>query len=386
MNDSAPNSSGVFVVIAGGGTAGHVSPGLAIAGAVEDRGHERGSIRWIGSSRGLEADLVPEVGYAIDLLPGRGIARSVKPAAIVANVKSIAGLLVAFGRAFGLLRRYRPQVVLVLGGYASAPCVAAAALLRLPIVVTEQNARAGLSNRVAARFARACAVPFPDTDLPRSVVTGNPVRAEILAVSRLTHRASARAELEVPDGHLLIGVFSGSLGSKRINDAVFALQARWRDRPNITIRHVSGRRDYPSLSERLVADSAGAPNGTALHYDLVAYEERMHLLLAAADVVVSRSGGNTVAEIAQVGVASLLVPLPIATRDHQTANADALVRVGAAVRIADDEFNVDRLEEELDRMIEQPESIERMADAARSLARPDAADRVAALLEENARE
>ncbi len=371
-----------FALIAGGGTAGHVSPGLAIARALVARGHDPAEIRWVGSARGLEARLVPDAGFHLDGLGGRGVQRSLAPKAVVANVAALVGLAGALLRAVGLVRRYRPAVVLVLGGYASAPCVAAAVLLRVPMVVTEQNARAGLANRIAARFARAAAVPFEGTDLPRAVVTGNPVRPEILAVDRASEHDDARAALGVPEDAVLVGVFSGSLGSQRINDAVFELHRRWRDRRDVAIRHVTGRRDFPALAAAQAEEPAA---GAELRYDLVEYEERMDRLLAAADVVVSRAGGNAVSEIAQVGVGSILVPLPIATRDHQTANAEALVRAGAAIRIPDAELDADRLEAELAPLVADRARLTAMADAARTLARPDAADRVAGLLEEHAR-
>lgn len=381
---SPPPPSPCFAVIAGGGTAGHVSPGLAIARALVDRGHPVDSLRWIGSRRGLEADLVPAAGFALDGLPGRGVQRSVKPAALVANVGAVLGLLQACGRAFALLRRYRPQVVLLLGGYASFPCVLAARALRIPIVVTEQNARAGASNRLAGRFAAACAVPFAETDLPRAVVTGNPVREAILAVDRRTQGPAARAALDLPADAVVIAVYSGSLGSTRINEAVFGLQARWADRGTIAIRHVTGRRDFPDFAARLAGRDADRSDGR-LVYQLVPYEERVDLLLAAADLVVSRAGGNTVAELAQVGVGAVLVPLPIATRDHQTANAEVLVRAGAAVRVPDGDLDTDRLAAELDPLVGDRARLDAMAAAAAGLAHPDAADRVARLLEEHAR-
>ncbi len=317
---SAPSPDPCFAVIAGGGTAGHVSPGLAIARALVDRGQPPGALRWIGSARGLEVGLVPAAGFPLDALGGRGVQRSLRPKAILDNIAALAGLAGALVHAFVLLRRYRPRVVLVLGGYASAPCVAASVVLRIPLVVTEQNARAGLANRIAGRFAQACAVPFTDTDLPRAVVTGNPVRDEILAVDRTRDRGQARKSLGLPADAIVIGVYSGSLGSVRINEAVAELAHRWVGRTDVAIRHVIGRNGYSSASIQ-----AGAPGTDALHYQVVEYEDRVDLLLAAADLVVSRAGGNAVAELAQVGIGSILVPFPSATRDHQTANAAALV-------------------------------------------------------------
>lgn len=386
MTPPSPASTPCFAVIAGGGTAGHVSPGLAIARAFVARGHDAGSLRWIGSHRGLEARLVPEAGFHLDGLGGRGIRRSLAPRAILANIGAALGLAGAFVKAFVLLRRYRPRVVLVLGGYASLACVVSAAILRIPMVVTEQNARAGASNRIAARFAKACAVPFPGTDLPNAIVTGNPVRDLILDVDRVAQRDEARVALDLPAGAVVVGVFSGSLGSTRINDAIATIAARWKDRADVAIRHVTGTRDFDAIERRRLAEVVADEEGAALCYQVVAYEERVDLLLAAADVMVSRAGGNAVAELAQVGIASVLVPLPIATRDHQTANAAAFVTVGAAVLVPDPELDADRLEAELLALVDDPERMSAMGRAAHTLARPDAADRVAGLLEDHARD
>jgi len=214
---SAPSAPhGTFACIAGGGTAGHLLPGLAVADALVERGHGRDTIHFVGGSHGPETTAVPAAGYPLTTLPGRGIPRKV----------SLASLAAAFGVArgvvsgVGLIHRLRPRVVVVLGGYAAVPCTIGAILWRVPIVVMEQNARAGAANRLAGRFARAAAVPFDDTDLPRAVLTGNPVRPEILAVDRATGGLDARQQLDLPDDRVVLAVFSGSLGSRRINEAV----------------------------------------------------------------------------------------------------------------------------------------------------------------------
>lgn len=365
------------VVVAGGGTAGHVLPGIAIARALVERGHAAGAVRFVGSERGIEARLVPEAGFPLTLLPGRGIQRKLS----LANVGAAFGIVVGVLRAIRLVRRWRPKVVIVLGGYASVPCAVAALIWRVPLVVAEQNARAGAANKLASRWAKACAVPFEVTDLPRAVVTGNPVRDEILAVDRAADGPSAREALGVPAGRTLVAVFSGSLGSRRINEAVLGLAGRWSERADAAIYHVVGNRDADDLAARMPA-SAG-PDG--LWYRQVAYQDDMATLLAAADVAVCRAGGTTVAELAQVGLPSVLVPLPIAPGDHQRHNAGPLVAAGAAVLVDDAEMDADRLAAELAPMLDDPDHRERMARAAASLARPGAADAVAALAEEHAR-
>jgi UDP-N-acetylglucosamine--N-acetylmuramyl-(pentapeptide) pyrophosphoryl-undecaprenol N-acetylglucosamine transferase len=361
------------VIIAGGGTAGHTLPAIAIAEALVARGRSAEEVHFVGSRRGSEARLVPEAGFAITLLPGRGIQRRLT----LANVGAVVGLALAFVQAVVLVRRRRPAIVVAMGGYASLACVLAAVLWRVPLVVAEQNAVAGAANRVAARFAKACSVAFPDTGLPRAVLTGNPVRSEIAAIDKRRDAPGARASLDVESDRPLVLVFGGSLGARRINDAVLTLAERWSASPKVTFRHVIGERDW----ERPRPAALAAPDSG---YTAVRYEADMPTALAAADLVVSRAGATTVAEVAVVGVASVLVPLPIATADHQTANARALVEGGAARLVPDGELDGDRLEVEVTALIEEPDLLASMATAARSLGRPDAADRVATLVEEHA--
>lgn len=371
---SAPRRGAIL--FAGGGTAGHVLPGVAVAAALVARGHDPASLHFVVSERGSERALVEEAGFGVTALPGRGIQRRLT----LANLGAIWGLCVAGLRALVLVGRARPSAVLVLGGYASAAVALAAAIFRVPIVVAEQNARAGAVSRLAARAAVACALPFPDTDLPRGSLTGNPVRAEVLAVDRVGGRAAAREALGLPSDRTVVAAFAGSLGATRINTAVRELAGRWAHRSDLAIRHVVGDRDWDAIQ---LAPIDLPPGGLVLQQ--VRYEDRMDLLLAAADLVVCRAGGTTVAELAVVGCPAVLVPLPIATRDHQRANAGALVAAGAAVLVPDAELDVDRLEAELADILTTPGRLSQMADAAVAAAHPDAADRVADLLEDHLR-
>lgn len=364
------------IVIAGGGTAGHVLPGLAVAAELTSRGLALGELLWIGSSRGQEAALVRDAGIELVALPGRGIQRRLT----LENLSAAWGLIVAFAATFRRFRRSRPSVVLTLGGYASLAAAASAVLLRVPIVVAEQNARAGAANRLVARFARHCAVPFADTDLPHAVVCGNPVRAEILAAATDRDVDAARAALEIAPGRTAVVVFAGSLGSRRINEAVLDLVERWNDREDLHVHHVLGRRDFAELADRFAALTFSGHSAGRISYRAVEYENRMDLALVAADLAICRSGGTTVAELAILAVPSILVPLPIATRDHQSANAAELVAAGAAVLIADAACTVDRLERELAPIVDDPQRRTAMAQAAASTGHPDAAARVADLV------
>lgn len=366
-----------WAVIAGGGTAGHLLPALALARALVARGHGADTIHFVGACRGPEARRVPEAGFGVTLLPGRGIARRLT----VANVGAVAGLGRALLRGLGLVAARRPGVVVVMGGYASVPCAVAAVVLRVPLVVHEQNAVPGLANRLAARFARVSAVSFPGTALPRAVVTGNPVRAEVLAVERSpAGRARAAEALGLPPGRTVVAAFGGSLGARRLNEAVFGVVAAWAGRADLAVRHAVGSRDWAGAEQGLPRPPAGG-----LVYQAVEYEEDMPLLLAAADLAVCRAGGSSVAELAAVGLPAVLVPLPIAAGDHQTANARALVEAGAAVLVPDHELTPERLAAVVEPLLADPARLAAMGAAGRGLAHPEAADRLAALVEQHAR-
>ena len=369
-------AGGTWAVIAGGGTAGHVLPGISIGREIVGRGAPRHAVHFVGSARGVETRLVVEAGFGLTTLPGRGLQRKLA----LSNVAAATGLAQALVQALFVLRRHRPAVVIGLGGYASAACGAAAALLRVPLVITEQNAVPGLANRLLSRFAAGAATAFESTDLPRATWTGNPVRAEVLEADRSAGRAAARAALGVDDQCRLVAVFGGSLGARTINDAVAGALDLWRDRSDLHVRHIAGRRDYEELSRRV---STGPER--ALAYDLVAYEDDMAAVYAAADLMVSRAGATTVAELAAVGVPAVLVPLPGAPGDHQTANARRLVAAGGAIMVRDDEADSSRLVAEVDALLEDPGRLDTMAGAAGSVARPDAASAVVDLVESCAR-
>jgi UDP-N-acetylglucosamine--N-acetylmuramyl-(pentapeptide) pyrophosphoryl-undecaprenol N-acetylglucosamine transferase len=365
-----------FAVVAGGGTAGHVLPGIAIGQALVGRGHDPATIHFVGSERGIEARLVPEAGFGLTLLPGRGIQRRMT----MANVAAVWGLLRAFASAFVLVARRKPRVVIALGGYASVPCALAAALLRVPIVVHEQNAVPGAANRLTARFAKASAVSVDGTSLPRAVVTGNPVRAALRDVDRAADRDAARNALGLPAGRAVVAAFGGSLGARRINVAVVDALSSWARRDDLALRHVVGERDWDLVQQR----APDLPDG-GLVYQAVRYEDRMDLVLAACDLAVCRAGATTVSELSVLGVPSVLVPLPGAPGDHQTANARVLERAGAALLVPDAQLVADRLVVIVDELLGDPDRLAAMAKAAATVGRPDAAERVADLVEAHAR-
>jgi UDP-N-acetylglucosamine:LPS N-acetylglucosamine transferase len=378
MNDDVR----VWCLVAGGGTAGHVLPGLAVCDALVDRGHPRSTLHVLGSTRGAETTMVPEAGIALTALPGRGLnSRRID----IANLMAAWGIVRGVFAGIGVVRRLRPSVVLALGGYAAVPGVVGAMICRVPVVVTEQNARASLANRLAGRVARACAVPSPTTDLPRGVVTGNPVRPEIVDAAAIAtdpeRRMALRRHLGVDDGATLVLVQSGSLGARSVNRATISMVERLAARQDLHVHHVIGRRDWGT--EHAPAPALGPD--AAIAYTAVEYEEHTDDLMAAADLFIGRAGASTVAELAVVGLGSVLVPLPIAPRDAQRANAMMLADVEAAIVVDDETLDGASLTELVSDLVGDPGRLARMGRSARATGRPDAADRVAALCEEHAR-
>lgn len=366
--------AGTYALIVGGGTAGHVLPGVAIGQELVRRGHPSSSIHFVGSERGVERTIVPDAGFELTMLPGRGIQRRFT----TDNVGAIAGLIRAFAASFSLLRAHRPAVVVALGGYASVPAGLWAVLLRVPIIVAEQNAVPGLANRIIGRFAKACAVSYEGTDLRRSVWTGNPVRPEILAVASSPDesRKTARAALGVDRARTLVVVFGGSLGARTINNATIDALPALASRGDLEIRHIIGTRDFADVSSR-----ATLPSSAALRYTPIEYESDMASVYAAADLVVCRAGATSCAELSVTGTPAVLVPLPGAPGDHQTANARALERVGGAELLADSIFDSTLMVDTITRLVAKPEILESMHVGSLRVARPDAAQAVADLVE-----
>jgi undecaprenyldiphospho-muramoylpentapeptide beta-N-acetylglucosaminyltransferase len=364
-----------FALVAGGGTAGHLQPALAVADALVARGHRPSTIEFVGSRRGQDRRVLAGRPYPFTLLPGRGVQRSLTPRALARNAGALAGIVWATVRAVVVVASRRPSVVVSVGGYAAVPASVAAVLLRVPLVLVNVDAVPGAANRLLGRFARAAAVGWEGTPLPRGVVTGTPVRPAILGVDRSADgRVAARRALGLPASGAVVAAFGGSLGARSINQAVVSLATRWDGRDGPCIYHVVGRRDF-----------AASPPHPRPGYLPVAYEERMELVYAAADVVVCRAGAMTVAELAVAGVPAVLVPLPGAPGDHQTANARVLERAGAAVVVPDRSCTAEELDRILAELIGDPGRLAAMGAAARSVGRPDAADAGAQVVERFAR-
>lgn len=341
------------IMIMAGGTGGHIFPGLAVADYLKAQGWE---VIWLGAPNSMEEKLIPEHGYRIALVEFSGV----RGKGWWRKLMSPFALLVAMWQSLVVLLHHRPDVVLGMGGYITVPGGLMASLLRYPLVIHEQNAVAGLSNRVLAKLARRVLCGFPDV-LPRAEWCGNPVRASIASISDPQRRYAERS------GPLNVLVVGGSLGAKAINERMPQALALLPPEVRPHVLHQSGGRHQEATQ--------AAYRTAGVEAAILPFLDNMAFYYAQADVVVCRAGALTVSELAAAGVASILIPFPHAVDDHQTINARFLSERGAAVLLPQKEMKAERLAELLREMTR--ERALQMAQAARAAAQPDAARRVA---------
>ncbi len=346
------------VVITGGGTSGHVLPALAIAEMLEERGVSAGNIHFVGTVRGVDGQLLGETEYPHTLLPVTGLKRSFSPSAIAANLGTISRLISARHRCKKLLGELCPDVVVSVGGYGSVAAMWAARRLGIRTVVVSYDSRPGLATRRQARHAGTVTVADPTSPLDDAVVTGAPVRRAIRMLDRAGERESARRLLGLPADGFVVGVVGGSLGSGLLNETIASLATDMpADLADVVWYHVTGPRFF---------DTAPAPHVSS-RWITVAYQHDMAALYAACDVMVTRAGASTVAELATVGVPAIIVPWAAAAENHQEHNARQLSGIGAATFVAEVDLNPARLADEVRQLRIDSGRRERMSLAARAL-------------------
>ena len=362
------------VLFACGGTAGHINPALAVATELRRRVPDC-EILFVGNPGGMEATLVPRAGFRFAPYRSMGIQRRFSWNNIKYNAKSVCLLVTARSRAKRILRDFAPDVVMGTGSYISAPILLAAAALRIPCMTHEANALPGVSNRMVAQKVDKflLAVPEAEKHLPRRsdyVVTGNPVRPEILAADR----AAARARLGVRPGQLCLLSFGGSLGAQTINEAVAALMAWHVPEGKLHHIHATGRYGVELLPRLLREKGVAYENNPNL--DIREYIHDMPDCLAAADLVIARAGAITLAELTAVGRASVLIPSPNVAENHQYHNAMQLQKLGAAVVVEEKELTGEKLIGIVDKLTKDPAELMLMGAKARALAQPDSLDKI----------
>jgi UDP-N-acetylglucosamine--N-acetylmuramyl-(pentapeptide) pyrophosphoryl-undecaprenol N-acetylglucosamine transferase len=358
------------VVIGAGGTGGHIFPGLALADAVE-RAAPGSRVDFVGTPRGLEGRLIPEAGYPLHLIDVLPLQRKVGIAAFLAGP----ALARSTWQARRLLRSLDADVAVGMGGYPSLPVIVAAAALRLPSLLHESGAVPGLANKIAGRLTRNIALSFDEAASGFSRPTrtvGMPLSGALAHMDRAALRSEARASYGLTDDRVAILVMGGSLGAMRLNELALGLAERWKDRDDVRIILKAGRGHLEAAQKRLAELRAEHV------VDAMEFLDRMELAYAAADVAITRAGAGTVAELPAAGLPAVLIPYPHAPGDHQTLNAQPLVDAGAAYVVADGEAAPERIGPLLEELIEDPARLVRMGERAAGLAKPHAADELAA--------
>lgn len=365
------------VAIAAGGTAGHVNPALALAEELRDRGHR---VRFFGETRRLEGKLVPQAGFDFFPVHVTGFDRQ-RPwtlaTALIHLARETARLKKAFQADAGLM----PDVAIGFGAYLELPLVRAASKLGVPVALHEQNSVPGLANKQSAKLARLIGIAQPSVEKifrehcgadTRIELTGNPVRRSVLAGDRLCGRKA----LGVPVDATMLLVFGGSLGAKHLNERLASLKETLLAIPGLHVVHSTGADGYDATVAAL-----GLTEAEAARWQVRPYIDDMGDALAAADLVLSRAGASSVAEISALAVPSVLVPYPFATADHQTTNARFLVDAGAATMFADADIDGDAFRDELLDLLGSSERRDRMRTAAKGLGQDRAAQTLADALE-----
>ena len=343
------------VLIMAGGTGGHIYPALACAELLTSQGYE---VRWLGSKGGMELDLVPQHNIEIDAIAIKGVRGNGTKGLLLAPLR----VLYAIGQSIALVRRFRPHVVLGMGGFVAGPGGVAARLCSIPLVVHEQNAIAGTTNKLLSKIATKILQAFAGA-LPKGQTVGNPVRADILELK------------SKPEGYrqgrpLKLLVVGGSLGAQAINTLMPQVLSQWGGDVRLDVWHQTGRRNIDSV--------AALYEDAQVEARVDAYIENMNDAYYWADVVLCRAGAMTISELAIAGLPSILVPFPYAIDDHQTKNAKSLVMVGAAKLMAQDELNFSSLTQVLEEFVSDEGLLNKMGAAAKRVAYPNATQDVVA--------
>lgn len=350
------------LIIAAGGTGGHIYPGIAVANEVMQRDGES-EVLFVGTARGLERKIVPENGYQLTLINSAGL----KNVGAAGKVRGLMVLPRSFVESRKILKEFAPDAVIGAGGYVSGPVVMTAHFMGYPTLLMDSNALPGFTNRQLARFVDKAALSF-DAALKffgkKGVVTGNPVRKQFFDI--------AAKEVEKPINLL---IFGGSQGARAINDAVIdALALLNRKGVEFKITHQTGENNFDEVREKY-------RSGEVPDADVRPYISNMTEAFANADIIICRAGATTCAEVAAAGKASIMIPFPGAADDHQRKNAEAMVAEGAASMIVQSDLTGESLASEIERLANDPQAIKEMGRAARKMARSDAAEATVDLIE-----
>ncbi len=360
------------LLFAGGGTAGHINPALAIAGYVRERQPDA-EILYIGAKGGMEERLVPQAGFDFRGITVQGFRRKISLQALKENIVTVKKAISASREAKKIIEAFQPDICIGTGGYVSGPVLRTAAKMGIPTLIHEQNAYPGVTNKMLAKHATRVMLAMPDARQHfkgpcRFVDTGNPVRGEIL----VQEKAAARRQLGL-DSRPVILSFGGSLGARKINEALADVIAR--SAKDGRYQHIHAYGQYGKWFPDLLAEK-GADLSAAKNLDVREYINDMPVCLAAADLVIARAGAITLSEIQVKGKPSILIPSPNVAENHQFHNAMSLVKQEAAVMIEEKDLTPEKLTEEIDKLASDPQRLSAYAENARQMAISDASKRI----------
>lgn len=342
------------VIIAAGGTGGHIYPGIAIANYIKHKEPDS-QILFVGTSKGLETELVPKEGYPIQIIRVKGFKRKLS----LDTLKTVKELFLGLGDAKKIIKDFKPDIVVGTGGYVCGPVLFSAWTSKVPTLIHEQNAFAGVTNRILSRLVDRVASSFPEAikyfkHKDRVVVSGNPIRSEF----KERDRESARKKLSISMDKKLIVVTGGSQGAQSINTSMVHVMKELKDRPDVHIVHVTGKKQYEKVLEDLEKENINP--STFKNLEVVPYTYDMATLYKASDLIIARAGAMTVSEIAAVGRSSILIPYPHATDNHQEFNARVIADKKGGILILDKDLNGQILIDTIKELIKDTKKLRQM--------------------------
>ena len=356
------------IIVSGGGTGGHIYPAVTIANQIKEKQPDA-EIIFVGTREGLECEIVPRYGYPIEFIEVAGFQRKLSLDTIKSAFKLLAGLI----DALKLIRKIKPDLVVGTGGYVCGPVLFLAALQGIPTCIQEQNAMPGVTNKILAHFVKKVFLGYQEAGKyfggnSEKIFTGNPIRKEILEVSR----ATAIEKFKLDPAKKTILVSGGSRGARSINDAMALVETSLAGRSDVQVIHITGETGYEKFIGQVEKKVLMSDN-----IKVFRYMHDMPMALAAADLAIFRSGAIGLAELMARGIPSILVPYPYATANHQEHNARAVEGAGAAVVILDKELTGEILLKQIESLLADESKLQKMKDAAKALGRPEAAEDIA---------
>ncbi len=361
------------ILIATGGTGGHINPALAVAGYIRDN-YPDAKILFVGTAVKMEAQLVPAAGYDFKTIDIQGFSRDLTPSGIKQNIGTVIKLLKSSSQAKKIIKDFAPDVVLGFGGYVGGPVLRTACKMGIPTAIHEQNAFPGVTNKALAKTVDAVMLTSPEAEKyiqPKNpcIVTGLPVRGELINADR----EFSRVELGVDERPVILSM-GGSLGARVINTAVTQLIEERYERKNCYFLHATGKAGVGMFD--VIEKEKGISLSENKHIMLREYINDMHRCMAAADLVICRAGASSLSEIQALGKPSILVPYPYAAENHQYHNAMALVKNDAAILIEEKDFTGERLIKEIDALLADRKRLEALGQNAKKMAIYDATERI----------